>query len=222
MNGLDDLNLDASRENRNYVRRDPNLDVTDDLHKNDDHPSELHLDDHDLGDPRRNVAHDPNLGEMDGNHDRHKNDLRLDAKNPDVIRNFRRANRKCAPRARNDLSLGAKKMGDQSMNCDLLSHDHLPCDHQMLRRRGMNLSSDAKLMIHRVMKKDAKNYRGMGDQTRLTHAMANYCRANLMMGDQKMAAKNVIQKRNYGHLDGPVNGTMNYLQAWLLLFLKLG
>ena len=28
--------------------------------------------------------------------------------------------------------------------------------------------------------------------------------------------------RNCGHLNDPVNGTMNYLQAWLLLFLKLG
>jgi hypothetical protein len=117
-----------------------------------------------------------------------------------------------------DLSLGAKKMGDPNMNCDQLSRDHLLCDHRKLRHRGKNLNLGAKnldvrMRIHHVKKTD--------DLTHLNHVRKNY-RGNPMMVDQRMDAKDANQMRNCGHLDDPVNGTMIYLQAWLLLFLKLG
>jgi len=59
------------------------------------------------------------------------------------------------------------------------------------------------------------------DLTHLNHVKVNY-RGNQMKVDQRMDAKGASRMRNCGHLDDPVNGTMIYLQAWLLLFLKLG
>jgi hypothetical protein len=69
------------------------------------------------------------------------------------------------------------------------------------------------MRIHHVKKTD--------DLTHLSHVRVNY-RGNPMMVDQRMDAKDASRMRNCGHLDDPVNGTMIYLQAWLLLFLKLG
>jgi hypothetical protein len=121
--------------------------------------------------------------------------------------------------------LGAKKTGGLKKNCDQLSHDHLQCDHRMLRHRGKNLNLAVKMMNHVMwyqshcvdLSIDPEYY----DLTHLRHVRMNH-RGNPMKVDQRTDAKDASRMRNYGHLDDPVNGTMIYLQAWLLLFLKLG
>jgi hypothetical protein len=112
--------------------------------------------------------------------------------------------------------LGAKRTGGLRKNCDQLSHDHLQCDHRMLRHRGKNLNLAVKNLAVK-MTTDPQCYA----LTHLRHVRMNY-RGNPMKVDQRMDAKDANWMRNYGHLDDPVNGTMIYLQAWLLLFLKLG
>ena len=101
----------------------------------------------------------------------------------------------------------------------------MQCDHRMLRHRGKNLNLGAKMMNHVMWyqshRVDLSIVPEYYDLTNLRHVKMNY-RGNPMKADQRMVAKDANWRRNYGHLDDPVNGTMIYLQAWLLLFLKLG
>jgi hypothetical protein len=238
-----DRKMDGNRANRNCVRRDQmmggNLVGNHDLRMNG-----LHLD---VTDASRGHHMSDQLGDRmtDGNHDRRKNDLHLDAKGDrnlsavdesrghhmsdlhlgekilDVNQYCHRVIRKCALHVKNyqchrvDLSIDPECY-DLNMNCDQLSRDHLQCDHRKLRHRGKNLNLDAKNLGVK-MRIDPE----CCDLKHLNHARMNY-RGNPMKVCQRMDAKDASQMRNYGHLDGPVNGTMNYLQAWLLLFLKLG
>jgi hypothetical protein len=176
-----------------------NLDVMDDRTMDANH--DLRMNDL-LGDPKMGAMMDVSRGH-------HRNDLRLDVKILDVNLNCHRVIRKCALRA---LSLGAKKTGGLKKNCDQLSRDHLQCDHRMLRHRGKNLNLDVKNLGVKLTS-DPQCY----DLTHLRHVRMNH-HGNPMKVDQRMGAKDASRMRNYGHLDDPVNGTMIYLQAWLLLF----
>jgi hypothetical protein len=215
-----DVMTDVSRDRRrNDLLDDLNLvvktDVSRDLRRND-----LHLD----------VTDDRNLNAVDVSRDLRMSDLHLDVKILDVKMNCHRVNRKCALHVKNyqchrvDLSIDPECY-DLNMNCDQLSRDHLLCDHRKLRHLGTSLNLGAKMMnhvmcyqSHRVdLSIDPEYY----DLTHLNHVKMSY-RGNPMMVDQRMDAKDASWMTNYGHLDDPVNGTMIYLQAWLLLFLKLG
>jgi hypothetical protein len=230
---MDDQNLSAVDGNHDLRMNDlhldvKNLDVTDDLKMVGNlyhHMSDL------LGDRKMDGMTDARRGHRmndlhldvknldgmtDANRGHHRNVLHLDERSDrkmDVNLNCHRGIRKCALPA---LNLGAKKTGDLKKSCDQLSRDHLQCDHRKLRHRGKNLNLAVKnLGVKMTIDPQCC------DLTQLRHVRMNY-RGNPMKVDQKMGAKDASRMRNYGHLDDPVNGTMIYLQAWLLLFLKLG
>jgi len=167
---------------------------------------------------------------MDASHGHRMNGLHLDEKKLDVNLNCHRGIRKCALHAKNcqchrvDLSIDPQCHALKK-NCDRLSRDHLQCDHRMLRHREKNLNLGAKMMNHVMRYQSHRVDLSIDPQcyalTQLRLVRMNY-RGNPMKVDQRMGAKDASRMRNYGHLDDPVNGTMIYLQAWLLLFLKLG
>jgi hypothetical protein len=172
-----------------------------------------------MNDPRLGVTDDRMMDVMmDASRDLRMSVLHLDVKILDVNLNCHRVIRKCALHVKNyqrhrvDQSLGAKKTGGLKKNCDQLSRGHLQCDHRMLRHRGKNLNLDARNLGVKLTS-DPQCY----DLTHLRHVGMNH-RGNPMKVDQRMGAKDASRMRNYGHLDDPVNGTMIYLQAWLLLF----
>ena len=106
---------------------------------------------------RNCVRRDRKMDEnSDVSHGLHMNDLLYDL-NLDV----NLLNRNYAPRdLKTDGNLGAMSrrvmlMDDPSKSCDRMSHDHLRCDHQMMRHRDMNrmdeMNLDGKMKIHHVI-----------------------------------------------------------------------
>jgi len=208
----DDRMMDAADANRGHRKSDQlgdrKMDATSDVSR------DLRMNDLRLGETDDRMMDVM----MDASRDLRMSVLHLDVKILDVNLNCHRVIRKCALHVKNyqrhrvDQSLGAKKTGGLKKNCDQLSRDHLQCDHRMLRHRGKNLNLDVKNLGVKLTS-DPQYY----DLTHLRHVRMNH-HGNPMKVDQRMGAKDASRMRNYGHLDDPVNGTMIYLQAWLLLF----
>ena len=116
---LDDLNLDVTMD----VSRDLRMNVKDDRKTDGNHVSRNYV----LPDQKTGG----NLDASRVNRNCVRRDLNLDAN---------LLNRSYAPRDRKmDVNLDAMShhvmlMGDQSKSCDRMSHDHLQCDHRMMRR----------------------------------------------------------------------------------------
>ena len=181
---LGDQNLDVSRANRSCALRDlkmdGTMDVSHDLRMNDQ------LDDQNLVDGRHDVPDDLRMNAMDDRNDLTmgvnllnrscvlrdlKTDGNLDASlchrmnvMDDLTMGVNRAIRNCVRRDRNlDANLDVMShrvmlMGDLNMSCDRMSHDHLQCDHLMMRRHDTNQNlvvmtldvknPDGKMKIH--------------------------------------------------------------------------
>ena len=149
-----DLKMDVNLLNRNCGRHDRIPDVNSDV--NHGRRTSVPLDDRNLVDDRHDVLDDLRMNGMDDRNDLtmvvsldvslcHRmsdrlDDLRMSDRLDDRKMDGNHVNRNCAPRDRKmDVNLDAMShhvmlMGDQSKSCDRMSHDHLQCDHRMMRR----------------------------------------------------------------------------------------
>ena len=157
MDDRNDLNLVVTKDvNRDLRTNDPlddlNLDVTMDVSR--DLRMNDQLDDHLMDGKmshRVDLSIDPECYVLVGHRMNVKDDRKTDGNH--VSRNYvlpdqktggnldaSRVNRNCVRRDRKmDVNLDAMShhvmlMGDQSKSCDRMSHDHLQCDHRMMRR----------------------------------------------------------------------------------------